>query len=76
MVGKGELRLITHAFVRAGRSRDFVRHPACVTAELVTAMRATYGSLERVPASTDVDTVALDKVHNLMSQLFAAEKAR
>ena len=49
MVGKGEARLVVHAFVRPGRSRDFVRHVGCVTAGLVRAMVAAHGSVERVP---------------------------
>ena len=59
VVGKGEARLVTHAFVRPGRTRDFVRHVKCVSAELLKAIIATYGSLERVPVDASMDADAL-----------------
>ena len=59
IVAKGEIRLVTHAFVRPGRERaHFVRHVQCVTAELVRAAIATYGSVERVPVSANMDVDA------------------
>lgn len=59
MVGKGEARLVTHAFVRPGRTRDFVRHVKCVSAELLKAIIATHGSVERVPVEASMDADAL-----------------
>ena len=52
-------RLVTHAFVRPGRSRDFVRHVGCVSPELMRAVIAAHGSVERVPAEKGMDGDAL-----------------
>ena len=59
VVEKGEARLVTHAFVRPGRSRDFVRHVGCVSPELMRAVIAAHGSVERVPVEKGVDGDAL-----------------
>ena len=59
VVEKGEARLVTHAFVRPGRSRDFVRHVGCVSPELVRAVIAAHGSVERVPVEKGMDGDAL-----------------
>ena len=56
---EGEARLVTHVFVRPGRSRDFVRHVKCVSAELLKAIIATHGSVERVPVEASMDADAL-----------------
>mmetsp|Transcript_16114 Transcript_16114/g.41475 ORF Transcript_16114/g.41475 Transcript_16114/m.41475 type:complete len:102 (-) Transcript_16114:65-370(-) len=37
-VGKGELRIMTHTFVRPGRSHNFVCHLKCATSALVKTM--------------------------------------
>ena len=50
-VGKGELRIVTHAFVRPGRSHDFVCHLKCATSALVKAMVGVHGSVKRVPTA-------------------------
>ena len=55
VVEKGEARLVTHAFVRPGRSRDFVRHVGCVSPELMRAVIAAHGSVERVPTEKGMD---------------------
>ena len=68
-MGKGELRIVTRAFVRPGRARDLVRHTACVTAVLAEAMLAAHGSMERVPLVGDVDTEALGELHSRLSEL-------
>jgi hypothetical protein len=70
-IGKGELRLVTRVFIMPGRSRDLVRHAGCMTAALAKAMIAAHGSLERVPASADVDAAALAELRSSMSQLIA-----
>ena len=59
LVGKGETRLVTHAFVRPGRSRDFVRHVGCVSVELMRAVLAAHGSVEQVPVESGMDADAL-----------------
>ena len=69
LVGKGELRVVTRAFVRPGRARDFVRHATCVTAALAEAMLAAYGSMERVPVSAEVDAAALGELRSRLSEL-------
>ena len=58
VIGKGEARLVTHAFVRPGHSRDFVRHVGCVSAELLKAVIAAHGSVERVPVEESMDSDA------------------
>ena len=55
-VGKGELRIVTHAFVRPGRSHDFVCHLKCATPALVAAMVGVHGSVERVPTANGMGT--------------------
>ena len=54
-VRKGELRIVTHAFVRPGRSHDFVCHLKCATSALVKAMVGVHGSVECVPVAKEVD---------------------
>ena len=65
------MRLVTRVFIMPGRSRDLVRHAGCMTAALAKAMIAAHGSLERVPASADVDAAALAELRSSMSQLIA-----
>ena len=55
-VGKGRLRIVTHAFVMPGRSRDFVCHLKCATPALVAAMVGVHGSVERVPTAKEMGT--------------------
>ena len=57
-IDKGETRLVTHAFVRPGRSRDFVRHVGCVGAELARAVVAAHGTVERVPIDSSMNADA------------------
>ena len=45
------MRIVTHAFVRPGRSHDFVNHLTCATPALVAAMVNVHGSVERVPTA-------------------------
>ena len=66
-VEKGEVRVVTHAFVRPGRSHDFVCHLRCATTALVRAMLRMYGSMERVPMTTDMDIERRDEVCVLLS---------
>ena len=54
-VGKGEVRIVTHAFVRPGRSRDFVCHSRCATPALIAAIVVVHGSVQRVPVANEVD---------------------
>eukprot|EP00966_Prymnesium_polylepis_P010614 244722-Prymnesium_polylepis.1 len=52
-VDKGEVRIVTHAFVRPGRSHDFVCHAKCATSALVNKMVQVNGSVERVRIEAD-----------------------
>lgn len=45
------MRIVTHAFVRPGRSHDFVCHLKCATPALVAAMAKVHASVERVPTA-------------------------
>jgi hypothetical protein len=53
-VRKGEVRIVTHTFVRPGRSHDFVKHLKCATPALVAAMVGVQGSVGEVPGAKDV----------------------
>jgi hypothetical protein len=54
-VEKGEVRIVTHAFVKPGRSHDFVCHLKCSTPALVEAMLAVYLTVDRVPMAVNAD---------------------
>eukprot|EP00966_Prymnesium_polylepis_P200538 4646580-Prymnesium_polylepis.1 len=41
-VAKGEVRVVTHAFVRPNRCTYFVRHARCVTAAFVASMLSAH----------------------------------
>ena len=49
------MRIVTHAFVRPGRTHDFVCHLKCATSALVKAMVGVYGSVKRVPTAKGID---------------------
>lgn len=59
VIRKGEVRVVTHAFIRPGRCTFFVRHVKCATTVFVASMLVAHGSIERVPvdSSMDVETV-------------------
>ena len=44
---------MTHAFVRPGRSHDFVCHAKCATYALAKEMVRVHGSVECVPIEAD-----------------------
>ena len=61
VVSKGEVRVVTHAFVRPNHATYFVRHVRCTTAVCVASiMLKAHGSIDRVPtdSSMDPETVA------------------
>ena len=60
-MGKGDVRVVTHAFVRPGRTHDFVYHVDCATPALVKSMVGVYGSVERVPVTKDMDVERRDE---------------
>ena len=59
-VDKGDVRIVTCAFVRPGRRHDFVSHARCATPALVRAILSVYGAVRRVPAAAGMDTVAYE----------------
>eukprot|EP00966_Prymnesium_polylepis_P183188 4245301-Prymnesium_polylepis.1 len=59
-VGKGELRVVTRAFVCPGRWTQFVRHLNYVSASLARQMVAVHGSVEAIPAGAGVDADAAE----------------
>ena len=61
-VDKGEVRLVTCAFVRPGRRHDFVSHASCATPALVRAILSVYGTVRRVPMAAGMDAVAFENV--------------
>ena len=63
VIEKGDTRLVTHAFVRPGRSRDFVRHVGCASVELIKAVLAAHISVERVPVESGMDADAVSNAH-------------
>ena len=60
-VDKGDVRIVTCAFVMPGRRHDFVSHAKCATPALVRAMLSVYGAVERVPTN-GMDGVACERV--------------
>lgn len=61
LVGKGELRLETCAFVMPGRRTVFVTHATCVTAAQARDVMSVYRSAERVPVGVDADAVLVER---------------
>ena len=59
-VAKGELRVVTRAFVCPGRWTQFVRHMGCVSASLARQMVAVHGSLQAIPVGAGVDAQAAE----------------
>ena len=59
VVGKGEARVVMHAFIRPGRGTYFVRHVCCATASFVSSMLEAHGSVERVPTDSRAWTMRL-----------------
>jgi hypothetical protein len=62
VVAKGEVRVVTHAFVRPNRATYFVRHVRCVTAACVTSMLSAHGSMDRVPVDSSMDAETLASI--------------
>ena len=71
MVEKGDVRVVTHAFVRPNRATYFVRHVRCATAACVAGMLKAHGSIDRVPVDSSMETEAAAVTR---AQLSAAER--
>ena len=67
-VGKGELRVVTRAFVCPGRWTQFVRHMNCVSASLARQMVAVHGSVEAIPVGAGVDADATEAARVKLEQ--------
>lgn len=59
-VAKGELRVVTRAFVCPGRWTQFVRHINCVSASFARQMVAVHGSIEAISVGAGVDADAAE----------------
>ena len=68
-VGKGEVRIVAHAFVRPGRSRDFVYHAGCATPKLVQAMVSVYGAVQCVPVAQSIDSEVCEGVRVALNRV-------
>ena len=68
-VNKGEVRIVTCAFVRPGRRHDFVSHASCATPALVRAILSVYGTVRRVPMASGMDTGVLEGVCERLERL-------
>jgi hypothetical protein len=68
-VEKGEVRIVTHVFVRPGRSHDFVTHARCATHSLVQAMVGVYGAVEWVPIAKSTNTAASEEVRTSLKRV-------
>ena len=67
MVQKGEVRVVTHAFVRPNRGTYFVRHVRCVTAACVASMLKAHGSIDNVPVGSSMDAEILASIRAQLS---------
>ena len=69
IVGKGDVRVVTHAFVRPNRGTYFVRHVECATSVFMTAVLKSHGSVECVPVSGDIDGDKVVSTRALLKKL-------
>ena len=69
VIGKGEVRVVTHAFVRPNRGTYFVRHAECATSVFMTAVLKAHGSVECVPVSEDIDGNTVVSTRALLNKL-------
>jgi hypothetical protein len=69
VIGKGEVRVVTYAFVRPNRGTYFVRHVECATSVFMTAVLKAHGSIECVPISGDMDGNTVVSTRALLQKL-------
>ena len=62
LVGRGELRFVTHAFVRPGRATTFTRHVRCADAAFMRAVLAVHGDLGQLPVRGGDEADVLSRV--------------
>ena len=71
LVGRGELRFVTRAFVRPGRATTFVRHVSCMTPTFAAAVLAVHA--QGVPIDgEDLDAETIVRVHSELSRIAVA----
>ena len=73
LVGKGELRLETCAFVMPGRRTVFVTHATCVTVAQASDVLSVYGTVARVPVGAGVDPERVHEAQLRISQVGALQ---
>ena len=71
-VDKGDVRIVTCAFVMPGRRHDFVSHAKCATPALVRAMLSVYGTIERVPMAKG-NGMACERVRTQLECVLSSE---
>ena len=61
---------MTHAFVKPGRSHDFVCHIGCANPVLMKAVLGVYGTVERVPMANEMSAeMRKDVCEKLVSKI-------
>ena len=68
-VGKGDVRIVTRAFVRPCRSHDFVCHSRCATPKMVQAMVSVHGEVKCVPMAENVDAAVCEEVRACLKRV-------
>ena len=71
LIGKGELRLETCAFVMPGRRTVFVTHAACVTAAQARDVHRVYRAVERVPVDAGADAACVKEAQTRIASLMS-----
>lgn len=68
-LGRGEVRVVTHAFIRPGRGTYFVRHVKCATSAFVASMLRSHGSIESVPVDSSMDAETATAARAMLERL-------
>ena len=69
LVGKGELRLETCAFVMPGRRTVFATHATCVTVAQARDVMSIYRCVDRVPIGAGADTMRVKEAQSRLASL-------
>ena len=76
LIERGELRFMTHAFVRPGRATTFMRHVRCADAAFAAAVLATHGTPQGLPVHGELDAVQLECAHAALERAVAWGRSR
>lgn len=71
-LAKGEVRVVTRAFVCPRRWTQFVRHLNCVSAALACNMAAVHGSVDAIPVGAGVCTEVAESARVQLKQSMRA----